>query len=142
MGWGPRAEAERGDRGGGCTKGCGKTGQVLPPTGDGDRRGKGEEASKAAASVWDAILGLPACLFPGRGLVCTMEPPKGQPPHPPTPLKCSRAGRYSSAPQRSSHKPARGPAPSSGSGRGGCLVTTWETLFPPAVTLWRRGREL
>lgn len=66
--------------------------------------------------------------------VCTINPPPrnwgGHAPPPWSRLKCSRAGRCSSVPRRSSHKPSRGPAPSSGSGREGCLATTWECPSP------------
>lgn len=102
-------------------------GQVLPWTGDGGWGGEGEEASTAAAPSR-----APSPPLPRRSLSAPSTPLSATGPCP-APLEtpqCSRAGRCSSVPRRSSHKPSRGPAPSSGSGREGCLATTWECPSP------------
>ena len=78
-----------GAQGGGGSKGFGETGQVLPQLREGECGGEGKKASRAAAaSLWDAILGLPACLFPGWSLICIIRAPSGLCPSPrPVPQK-------------------------------------------------------
>lgn len=104
-------------------------GRCLPGAG-GPRGAKRPQRQEPPCRVDALAAGLP---LPGVELGLHQQTPQPGSPHPSDRLpKCSHGGRCSSAPRRSSHKPSRGLAPSSGSGRGGCLVTAQQDC-PPAT---------
>lgn len=136
VGSGERAKAP----GQGCTKGLVETGQVFHKqemeNGEGRAKRPPRLQPLVACDSW-----APSLPVPRAELSLHHQTPQLGHDTPSDRLpRCSRGGRCSSVPQRSSHKPSPVLAPSSGSGKGECLVTTQETSPSPHDPLgWGEG---